>query len=158
MASQRLSIATLSGIAADVCAERIESWRSDSAKIDTASVDRFCEAIRANATSLSIVYFAEWIDRWLMGDAVPGPNAISGKRFEVTCFTRECAIEWADRCGSQFHEQLWLAARLREAAAASEGLFKNVLVVVIREVFDASATDDEIKAASAVVPSWLSEG
>jgi hypothetical protein len=154
MALQRLFIATLAGDAATVTANRFLSWRH-AAALDTAAVDRFCAALRANATSLPVVYFSEWVDRWLMGDQVSGPGTIEGQRFQATCFSRQEAIDWAGRCGSQHQEHDWLAARLREAASAWSGLVDRVVVVVVREIFQNSTLDEDIQASFAVAPTWL---
>ena len=154
MASQRLFIATLAGEAAAVTANLFLSWRTAAPAADT--VDCFCAAIRANAMSLPVVYFSEWVDRWLMGDLVPGPGTVEGRRFQTTCLSREKAVEWAGRCDSQCQEQVWLATRLREAAAAWTGLADRAVIVVVREVLEVSATDEEVQAALGLVPAWLS--
>src|SRR5262245_48229298 len=131
MATQRVFVATLAGNAAPVIASIFASWRADPTCVDRTVVDRFCATLRANGASLPVVYFSEWIDRWLMGDRVPGPEAVWGVRFQTSCFSREEAIEWAARCGSQFQEEAWLAARLREAASAWSGRVEQVVVVVV---------------------------
>jgi hypothetical protein len=154
MASQRMLIATLAGEAATETAKRFASWRGASPSAVLA-VDHFCEALRANAVSLSILYFAEWMDRWLMGDRVPGPGAVCGRRFEATCLTCAEAVDWAGRCGDQWQEQQWLAARLREAATRWTDLAQPQVVVIVREVFDGSALDEDIEASFRVIPPWL---
>ena len=115
----------------------------------------FCQSLRENGTSLPILYFSEWIDRWLMGDHVPGPGMVEGRRFQATCLTREEAIDWAGRCGDQHQEQTWLAARLREAASAWCELADGALIVVVREVLEGSTTDDEVHASLRSLPAWL---
>lgn len=105
---------------------------------------------------MPIVYFCEWVDCWLMGDLVPGPDPVEGRRCQVTCFSTEQAMAWADRCGHQFPEQEWLATRLREAVIAWGGIERRA-VVVVREVFDASTTHEQVEASLGVVPDWLSE-
>ncbi len=158
MASQRLFIATLAGEAAAATANRFLSWRNATPADGAVAVDRFCAALRDNGTSLPVVYFSAWIDRWLMGDQVPGPGTVEGRRFQATCFSREEAVIWASRCGSQYQEQEWLAARLREAALAWKSLTDRAVVVVVREVFDGSTIDEEVQASLAVLPAWLSGG
>ena len=102
------------------------------------------------------VYFAEWIDRWLTGSTVPGPGAVVGHRFEATCATAVEAAKLAECCGTQWDEQRWLAARLREAAAAWEPLVGPTVVVVLREVLGGSTMDEEVVASLVGVPAWLS--
>src|SRR5450755_4785803 len=108
MATQRLTVATFAGESASVVAALVHSWRIGS---DPAAVDRFCAALRENGQSLPIIYFCEWIDHWLMGDLVPGPEAAQGRRYETTCLLPEQALAWAGQCGHQFSEQRWLASR-----------------------------------------------
>ncbi len=155
MATQRLLIASLVGQAATVTRERFSRWRSPTTRADVVAVDRFCEALRANAASLTVLYFSEWIDRWLMGDDLPGPGKVEGRRFQTTCFSSTEALEWAaSYCRHQ--ERQWLTARLREAASAGIWLMEPRLVVVVREILGLSATDEEIRQALDSAPSWLS--
>jgi hypothetical protein len=104
--------------------------------------------------SLSVVYFTEWVDGWLMGDAVLGPGPVQGRRFQAVALTPEQAHDWASRCGDQFPEQQWLAQRLREAADAGAGIGQTT-VIAIREVFGPSPTDEEFQEALREVPDWL---
>jgi hypothetical protein len=104
-----------------------------------------------------MIYFSEWIDRWLMGDVVPGPGAVQGHQFEVWCGVPSAVVELAERSGHQFQEQQWLAARLQEAALAWQPLIGKTVVVVIREVLDSSATDEEVTASSQRIPGWLAQ-
>lgn len=154
MASQRIIIATLAGEAATIAAQRFDHWRNAA---EPAAIDRFCVELRENSTSLQVLYFSEWIDRWLMGNEVPGPRAVEGRRFEATCLSCEESLDWARRCGRQFEEQKWLSARLREAATAWSSLTDRLAVAIVREVFDGSATDEEIQAALYHVPGWLTQ-
>ena len=148
-----MTIAAIAGQAAVAVAARFEQWRSAP---DPEEIDGLCIAIREHALSLHILYFAEWVDRWHMGDKVPGPRAVEGSRFQAAIMSPHQATEWADRCGHQFEEEEWLACRLREAATAWYSLTEQRTVVVIREVTDASTLDDEVRAALDRVPEWLS--
>lgn len=152
MAKQRLTVSTFAGESAAAVAALVRSWRTGS---DPAAVDRFCAALRENGLSLPIVYFCEWVDRWLMGDLVPGPEAVEGRRYQAACLSPEQALALAGRCGQQFAEQQWLASRLREAAAAWSGAERQA-VVVVREVLGGSTTDEVVEASLGVVPEWLS--
>jgi hypothetical protein len=152
VATQRLTVATLAGRAAVAVSARFEQWRSAP---DIEAVDRMCASLREHALDLPMVYFAEWVDRWLMGDLVPGPGAVEGRRSQATCLSPTEALGWAGRCGSQFAEQGWFAGRLREAAAGWGGVGEPYAVVVVREAVGASATDDEVQAAADRLPAWL---
>lgn len=153
MATQRLIVATLAGDSADAVAARFRSW---AAHPDAAAVDRFCDGLRKHGNSLPVVYFCEWIDRWLMGNLVPGPGCVDGKRYQATCLTPEEAVSWSERFVQQFAEQEWLAARFREAAAVW-GTVTERAVVVVREVIGASSTDEEVEGSLHTIPAWLSE-
>ncbi len=153
MATQRLFIATLAGEAANLTANLFSIWR----KGHSVRIDEFCESLGVHRAELPVVYFSEWMDRWLMGDRVPGPGAVEGRRFEATCFTRVEAYEWAGRCGTQYQEELWLANRLREAASGWDALTDRITVVVVREVLGVSTSDEEVKATMLVAPAWLSD-
>ncbi len=152
MAAQRLTTVTLTGQQAIAAIALFSHFRTAR---DPAAVDRFCAALRENAYSLAIVYFCEWVDRWLMGDLVPGPDKVEGRQYEAACFSPQKAQAWADQCGKQFSEHEWLASRLREAAAAWDHV-EHRAVVVLREAFDVSRNDDKVEAAFAEVPDWLS--
>src|SRR5262245_31595028 len=106
LATQRLTVATLGGDPAAAVEALWRSWQS-SPSPDPAPVDRFCQQLRANGAVLPVVYFCEWVDRWLMGDQVPGPGAVDGKRFQVACLSPGQALSWAGQCGEQFPEQQW---------------------------------------------------
>ena len=155
MAFQRLFIATIAGDAATVILSRFQSWRTKLPTPVGEPVDHFCISLRDNATSLPILYLSEWIDRWLMGDQIPGPGMVEGNRFQATCFSRSDAMEWADRVGSQHQEQTWLAARLREAASAWKELADHAIVVVVREVIKESTRNEDVLNSLQSVPEWL---
>src|SRR5687768_10528903 len=98
MATQRLTVATLVGRAATATLEIFDRWRT---LPDAAEVDRLCQSLRERGQELPIVYFGKWMDRWLMGDLVPGPGAVERQRFEAACMRPEQAVAWADQCGRQ---------------------------------------------------------
>jgi hypothetical protein len=162
MATQRLTVATVGGQGGRIVSTLFSRWQGllkapDLAGDVSQAVGRFCELLRANCEILPILYFSQWIDRWLMGDMVPGPQAVRGDRVEVACLSATEAKAWAERCGSQFDEHRFLAARLREAADAWQPLAGPLVVVVMREVIGPSALDQEITSSLAKVPNWLEE-
>ncbi|MBN9517116.1 hypothetical protein J0H58_01135 [bacterium] len=147
-----MTVTTLAGQAAVATAAWFHTWRGAP---DPDAVDLLCAAIRAHALSPPVVYLAEWADRWLMGDTLVGPGAAEGRRFQAVGLSPAAAAAWAERCGGQFAEQGWLAARLREAAAECGTGAAPRVVVVIREPVGASTTDGEVRAALDRVPAWL---
>jgi len=153
MATQRLIVATIVGKSAMATERLFHSWRTRTS--DPAAIDQFCGAVQAHAAAAPIVYFCEWLDRWLMGDAFPAIGTADGHRFHAACLTPEQALDWAGRCGHQFPEQSWVAARLREAAESWAALSETRVIVQVREVLGGSVTDDEVRQSLAIVPDWL---
>ena len=151
-------MASVGGAAAEAAEALFRSWREGPQPPEPAAVDQFCEQVRANGHALPVIYFCEWIDRWLMGNLVPGPDPMHGRRYEVACLVPEQATQWAEQCGDQFPEQQWLASRLREAAAAWDGVADRRVVVVVREPMGASTDDEEVRTALQSVPGWLHTG
>jgi hypothetical protein len=162
MAMQRMTVATIAGEAGEVVAGLFRKWRVPQADggLEEAgrAVDMFAEQLRVNGSFLPVLYFCEWFDHWLMGDSIHGSEIVSGGRFEASCRSRAEAVDWADRCGSQFSEQQWLAARLREASEAWQSLAGPAVIVVLRVVLGASATDQEVTDSLRGLPGWLSTG
>jgi hypothetical protein len=152
MATQRVTIAGVAGKAGVAITALFRSWRTNP---DADAVDKLCARLRANGTSLPIVYFCEWVDRWSMGDLLPGPAAVAGQRYQATCLTPHQAAGWAAQCPAQFPEQSWLATRLGEAAVAWERVAERS-VVVVREILAASSDDSEVRESLGRIPSWLS--
>ncbi len=151
MATQRLTVATLTGAAAEAVADQFAGWRTTPNPV---AVDQFCLGLRDHAPSLAVAYFAEWVDRWLMGDLVPGPGTVEARQFQATVMSPEQAVTWAARCRDEVREEKWLATQLRTAREAATDTKWDV-VVVVREVTGPSATDEEIRAAADLMPNWL---
>jgi hypothetical protein len=151
--TQSVFVASLGGAAAQAVLDMFNLWRGSA--VEKAKVDRFCDALLANKNSLPILGYCKWIDRWLMGDLLPGPDAVEGHRFQAACMSPAAAEAWANHCGSQWPEQVWLANRLREVAAGWGKHAEQRLIVVVREVFDVSTTDDQVTESFGTVPAWL---
>jgi hypothetical protein len=153
--TQSVFVASLGGVAAQAMLDMFNLWRGSA--VEKAKVDRFCEALLANKNSLPILGYCEWIDRWLMGDLLPGPDAVEGHRFQVTCMLPAAAEAWASRCGNQWPEQVWLANRLREIAMSWGETVERRLVLVVREVLDVSTFDEQVADSVRQFPNWLAE-
>jgi hypothetical protein len=151
MATQRMTVATLVGAAAAVVIKLFAGWRSNA---DPAAVDQLCVSLRDHYLSLPVVYFSEWVDRWSMGDALPG-DGVEGRRYKAVCLSPEQARVCAARCGEQFFEQGWLAARLREAAIDCASVAEEGVVLLLREVVGPTTIDQEVRRSLSVIPAWL---
>lgn len=152
MATQRWTMATLAGESVVMVVALFRSWQTGHAP---AEVDRFCASLRDNGLSLPLVYFCEWLDRWLMGDLLPRPDAVEGRTYQAVCLSLEQTRVCAEQCGHQFPEEEWMATRLREAAVGWDGVERRT-IVVIREVLGPTVTAAEVEASRGVVPKWLS--
>jgi hypothetical protein len=159
--TQRMTLATVAGEAARVISGLFDRWRALAGDEEhnerrSQEIDTFCSQLRANGHARQVLYFTEWIDTWLLGNVLLGPQPFWARRFQTASFSREEAKAWAERCGEQFQEQVWLAARLREAAQVWQPLpSAPSVVVVIREVLGVSISDEDIIPSLGVVPSWL---
>ena len=181
MASQRVTIAMIGGVSADVVLGRLRGWASARQSADAREwsseqwpasvrneVDAFADRLRAEAFSPPVVYFVEWSDLWSMGDVFrrwltpadgPSPIEIHADRVEVYGY----ALPDGDRLASHlatagpqpFDESDHFIARLREALEAWRPLMQKAALIVIREVVGGLVTDEELDASLAVVPEWL---
>lgn len=155
MATQRLTIATVAGNTSELITRYVSEWRQSSNPVQ---IDAFCSSLTNNLQSLQIIYAVQWVDRWLMGDLVPGPSTLFGKQYEMTVLSVAETVSHANQCGQQFVEQQIFSQRLREASDTCRKFgTANVSVVIIREVLDVSTSDEEVIESLATIPSWLVE-
>lgn len=156
MAIQRLTIAKIGGEAGRAVLELFNQWRQADADARIAdAVDSFCDHLRTNACELPVIYYSEWVDRWLMGDSILLTPPVEGKRFQACCMTCAETLERAAQCRTQFPEQEWLSAHLREAAESWKPLVGKSAIILLREVFGPSTLDEEITASLQAVPEWI---
>ena len=155
--TQRFTIATIAGEAGRAAAELFQLWSATQASAGPhatlGAIGLFADHLRSNAAVLPVVYFCEWIDHWLMGDAVP--IFLQGRHIEAACMTAAEAEALADGCGRQFPENDWLAVQLRQAAEARRPLTGPSFIVILRKVLGATSIDDEVTASLVGVPDWL---
>jgi hypothetical protein len=163
---QRVTIAKIAGAASRHIAARFAHWIGDGrdSKFPAAlpqEVDRFAEALRANPVP-PVVYFAEWIDMWSMGDVIPslgtiGAAVVAGKRFEASCHRLPVTLSAPTFAGETPQEIEWLAARLREAEVAWVELAPDAVLVVLREMLGGTILDSELTKSLTTLPRWLNE-
>jgi hypothetical protein len=181
LATQRITIAKVGGIAGDVIVKRMrewslvrtppvgdewspEQWRADVRK----QADEFAEQLRMHGFAPPVIHFIEWVDMWSMGNLFgrwltppdgPPPLAIHADRFEIFA----CALPDGERLSQflaaagpqQWTETDWFVGRLHEAVGAWQELVERAVVVVLRHVVDGSALDEEVTASLNRVPKWL---
>jgi hypothetical protein len=123
---------------------------------------------------LPVVYFSEHVDQWSMGDffraCLPdGSNkqVVFADRFELACYSLPDDDRLADdlketlkRANLRKHpqEEHWFRVRLQEAVRAREPLGAEALLVVFREVLDATVSDIEVQESLLRVPPWIEGG
>lgn len=181
VATQRMTIAKLGGAAGKVVLDRINSWsaarRDDDSNewspeqwpIDLRNeADDFAERVRAHSLDLTVCHFVEWIDRWSMGDLFSGwltpagrsvPMGIHANRFEIYGYPLPDGGKLSHALASaepqQFDEADWWIASLRHAVNAWEKLIPSATLLVLRQVVDGTALDEEIASSLQSCPAWL---
>ena len=181
MATQRVTIAKVGGIAADTIVLRLREWsaarQTDNPNLRSSEqwpqqvrreADDFADRLRAHGFAPPVVHFVEWVDMWSMGDLfwrwltpLDGsmPLAVHADRFEIFAYVLPDGGRLSQHLTStgpqQWVESDWFVGRLREAVVAWEELVDRAVVVVIREVVASSALDEEITASLKSVPDWI---
>jgi hypothetical protein len=168
MATQRLLLVKIVGESGRVVADRCRAWQRhqqdnpDDPEL-ARQVGRFADTLDEHRAELPVVYFVEWLDRWLGGIDYSDrfttrggvtPNC-AGRFTDVYCIDRPTELLTLPADGWQHDEQAWLASRLREAAAAWGSLVPGGTLVLLRQATDVSTDDEEITAAMSSVPDWL---
>ena len=168
MASQRVTMIKVGGRAAQVITTQIRPWQDDFLRNNEPSedvrraIDRFAEMLRANAHSPPVVYFAEWIDLWSMGELLPGlgdPRAVifAGQRFQVCCHQPPVQFSASTIGGELSQESQWLRQRLVEAEAAWDPIITEAVIIVLREPLGGLVTDEQLTESLNDTPSWLTD-
>jgi hypothetical protein len=182
LASQRITVAKLGGVGADIVLERFRNW-SEVRKVvhphlwspeqwpedARRKADDFAERLRTHGFAPPVVYFVEWSDLWSMGDLFehwltpadgPMPHGIHANRYELFAYGLpdggRLARYLASAGPQQWSETDWFIGRLRDAVEAWQALVDRAAIVVLRQVVDGSALDEEVKASLRSPPAWLS--
>lgn len=166
MATQRITLAKIGGAAGRHVAAKFARWFADGRDNEfpaavQRNIDRFAAALRANPVP-PVVYFAEWIDLWSMGDLVPGlgtdtASVVIGERFWASCHEMPVTLSALTIAGEFPQETQWLAARLREAEDAWAELAPDAVLVVLREVLDGTVLDSDLTESLTTIPRWLDD-
>lgn len=182
MALQRITVAKIAGISADVVLQRLQEW-SAARQVDHPSewsseqwpqhvrkqADDFADRLRAHALTPPVVYYVEWSDlgsmgdlfgRWLTPSDNLNPLAIYASQYEIFWYALPDGGSLSRRLASpgsqQWQESDWFVGRLREAVGAWQELTERAVVVVLRRVVGGLVLDEEITASLKCVPDWLS--
>ncbi|WP_435016116.1 hypothetical protein TA3x_003676 [Tundrisphaera sp. TA3] len=183
MASQRITIAKLGGLAAEVALRRLRAWAEARRTTDPhewsgdqwppqarIEADAFAERLRANAPFPPVLHFVEWADLWSMGDLFgrwlsppggPSPLIIHADRVELYGYALPDdgrLLRHLKKAGpQQFDECDQFIGRLREALLAWQDLAEQAVIIVIREVVGGLVTDEDLAESLSIVPSWLDD-
>lgn len=165
MASQRVTLIKVGGVAARIVASKFRQWQADLnhgqlAEEARLAIDAYVEVLRVNAHAPPVVYFAEWIHLWSMGDLLPGLGdaravTLAGNRFEVCCHQPPVQFQATTIAGAMSQESRWLKQRLAEAEDAWGSLVSESVVIIVREPLGGLVSDEEISASLKTVPNWL---
>jgi hypothetical protein len=183
MATQRISIVKIGGVAGDAAAELLRKWaelRTSPSRTEwdaeqwpesvRQQIDSLSQSLRDNSLSPPIVHFVEWIDTWSMFDLFhsrflpresPTPLIVYGNRFEIYGYCLPDGDQFLNRLTKrthQFSESKWFDTRLREAVDAWKELLDRSLIVVLREVTGGLVEDHDVVDSLAEMPTWLSQG
>ncbi len=183
MPTQRVTIAKIGGIAADVVVRRLREWSAARNTTDPnawsweqwtrpvrQAADQFVDRLRAHALAPPVVHFIEWVDMWSAGYLFPHwltppdgprPSVVYTDRLELFAYELpdegRLAQHLAGAGPQQFPESDWFVARLREAICSWEELVERSVLVVLRQVSGGCVADEELLASLVHVPEWLSD-
>jgi hypothetical protein len=183
LASQRITIAKVGGLAADVILPRFREWSAarctdnqDPGEWSSEQwpqevrkqADDFAERLRAHAFAPPVVHFIEWADLWSMGDLFdqwltppdgPTPLVVYADRFQLFGYALPDRGRLSEHLASagpqQSPEEDCFVRCLHEAVTAWQELVERAVVVVLRQNFQASALDEEVVASLSNIPEWL---
>jgi hypothetical protein len=182
LATQRITVAKIVGVAADIALKRLREWSAARQPNDPNGwsagqwpqdlrkrADDFADQLRAHAWTPPIVHFVEWVDLWSMGDLFgqwltppdgPNPCIVYTNRYEIFAYSLPDGGRLAQHLAAagpqQCPETAWFIMRLREGIAAWEKLLEQAVVVVLRSIVGATVLDQEVMASLRRAPEWLS--
>ena len=141
MASQRLTIAKISGRAAELALDRFAFWASQRSTNDRtewgpyqwpesvrSEADKWFEQLRQNSLSVPVLFYAEYNDYWsfcpptrFIGEVDPRLLSIYANRFEGFCIRLPLAAELMEsletvRISGQWNEDRLFASLVIHAA------------------------------------------
>jgi hypothetical protein len=183
VASQRITVTKIGGMAAEIVMLRLHEWAAARHTDDLnewsseqwplsvrSRADAFADRLRSHALDLPVVYFAERADLWSMGDVFsrlltppdgPAPLHIHADRFEIYGYGLPDGgrlVQYLASVGpQQSTEYDWFVRQLQEAVQAWQELVEQAALVVLREVVEGLVTDDELSDSMSLLPGWLSD-
>jgi hypothetical protein len=182
LASQRITVAKIGGLAGDVALQRLQAWSGARTttnpnewstdqwpKYVRTEADDFANQLRAHSLTLPVVHFVEWVDMWSMGNIFekwlrppdcPMPLCVYADQFEIFAYRLpdegRLARHLAAAGPRQFVEEDWFVARLLEAVEAWQELVEQAVLVVLRLTSGPLVSDEEVTASLRKAPDWLS--
>jgi hypothetical protein len=182
VASQRITVAKIGGVSADVVEQRLrewsaarrtdepDEWSSEQWPEDVRKqADDFADRLRAHALAPPVVHYVEWSDMWSGGDLFgrwlkPSDNlmplAVYANQYEIFGYALPdgggLSRHLAAPGPQQWEVSDWFVGRLREAVGAWQELVERAVVIVLRQVVQGSVLDEEVTASLKCLPDWLS--
>jgi hypothetical protein len=188
MATQRITVAKIGGAAGFAVMQSLHDLRSsletgrDSSRHDgqraggPEALKTFVASLRANSSIPPVIFFAEYVDTWSMGDVFQrcfprrrSPNIVrishdeleimgyrlpdgdalqaQGRRLLRTKSVRESAGQ----------EQRWFLSIVLHALDAWNVVVQDGALVIIREVLGGLLEDADVEQALEHVPQWITE-
>lgn len=183
LATQRVTIAKIGGLAAEVVIQRLRAWSEARTVLDEqewssdqwprdvrSQADHFVDRLRANSLAPPVVHFVEWSDWWSMFDVYrhwltpsdgPLPLYVQTDRMELYGYrlpdNGRLEAHLAAAGPQQFPEYDQLVTRLQEAVDAWGKLVEQSALILVRTVVGGLVTDDELLASLPIVPDWLAQ-
>lgn len=178
MATQKILILTLAGLTADQLWEKLRGWAA--ARVPTApdemssadwppevraQMDQAVEVLKARAFLSPVFYRSEQLDTWSTGDVLTQamcyfvPEADSLRLFGKY----EIYATWFDSSQklkvsrNEVYETQMLYQRLRDAIFAGAFARPRRLILLIRDVFAETQTDEEMYLGLETLPDWWAE-
>jgi hypothetical protein len=178
MASQRVLLVAIGGDLAtaiwqDICrwndaraTEAEDEWAPEDWSLDIRrEVDRFVAKMHRSAFTPPVLYRAEYVDTWSMGDVFETALVKKHRDYSRRLYTNDHEIV-ATWVGHSEHiipddeatdETRWLYNRVNEAMDAWSDFAERRLLVLVRSGLGGLWADDEVKCALQGVPEWFAE-
>jgi hypothetical protein len=168
------ALSALYGLHCSLEAERVRSPRGAKRARNEEGLSRFMASLRANSSIPPVIFFAEYIDSWSMGDVFDRcfprrriPNIVRLSRDELELVGYRLPDAGAlQRNASRIlrtkavrepagQEKRWFLSTLLHAVDAWDDLVPDGALVVFREILGGLLEDTEIAKASETVPQWI---
>ncbi len=181
MASQVITLAKIGGKAGDHLWAMFQRWYETRSADQTSEIssDQWPtathEAVEQFVTNLeqcrncpSVLYYAQWLDSWSMGDVFQacflssdgaGGLHVCSPKYELFAYRLPDEDRLLNRTKSRRRnlpdQEEWLRWHLRQAMGAWSSIAQQSTLVLVRNVVGGMATAEEVEASLDLTPDWL---